>query len=142
MSNYAAKGTLLKKGDGASPEAFTTIAQVVNIGGPTLAQEPLDVTHHSSSSGWREFIGGLKDGGEISLEINFDPGNATHDETTGLQAELANGSSKNYRLEFPDTGATKITFAALVTAFEQSAPVDGKLSANVTLKVTGLPTWS
>lgn len=140
MTKRAAKGTLLKKGDGASPEVFTTVAQVFNIGGPSLQQDALDVTDHSSPNGWKEFIGGLKDGGEVPLELNYDPSDATHDHLTGLEKELADGTKKNYRIEFPD--ATTITFAALVTAFEPSANVAEKLTASATLKVSGAPTWA
>ena len=43
-------------------------------------------------------------------------------------------------LLFPDIGATEWDMAAFVTAIEPSAPFDGKLSASVSLKVSGAPT--
>ncbi len=140
MTNFAAKGTLLKQGDGASPEVFTTIAQVVSIGGPSLSLDPIDVTNHSSLDGWKEFVGGLLDGGEISLEINYDPVNATHNATAGLIKDMEDRTVRNFQLVFSDTAGTTWTVPALVTGFEPGAPVDGKLSASVTLKVSGKPT--
>lgn len=140
MSKYAAKGTLLKVGDSASPEAFTTIAQIYALSGPSLQQEELDVTDHSSTDGWKEFIGGLKDGGEVSGELHFDGAQATQDETTGLQKALKDGTVKNYRITFTD--GTSITFAALVKSFEFAANVGDKLTAAFALKVSGVPTWS
>ena len=141
MTRYAAKGTLLKKGDGASPEAFATVAQIFGgPDGPSLSQDELDVTDHSSPSGFREFIGGLKDAGEISGELHYDSANATHNATAGLIKELKDGTVKNYQILFPD--ASTVTFAALVTAFEMAAPVDGKLTASFTLKISGLPVWA
>ena len=136
----SAFGTLLKIGDGGSPESFTTVAEVSSIGGPTLSLDPIDVTSHDSTGGWRQFVGGLLDGGEVSLEINYDPVGATHDASTGLIADMVARTLRNFQLVFPDTGNTTWTFAALITAFEPSEPIDDKLSASVTLKVSGQPT--
>jgi len=142
MTNFAAKGTLIKQGDGASPEVFTTIAQVVGLGGPSISLDPLDVTNHSSVEGWKEFVGGLLDGGELTLEINFDPADGTHDSTTGLIKDMTDRTVRNFQLVFSDTANTTWTIPALVTGFEPAAPVDGKLSASVTLKVSGKPTFA
>lgn len=133
-------GTLLKIGDGGATESFTTIAEVKDITGPGLEQAANEVTSHGSTNGWREFIGGLKDGGEVTFEVNFVPTGATHDETTGLIAELTGGTVTNYQVVWPDSGSTTWQFAALCTAFEPGAPVDGVLMASVTLKISGEPT--
>lgn len=140
MATYSALGTLLKQGDGGSPETFTTIAQVRDISGPGLSQEAVEVTHHSSTDGWREYVGGLFDGGEISFEIVYDPAEGTHDASTGLLKDMTDRTVRNFELVFPDTGSTTWTFAALVTGFEPGAPVDGALTASVTLKLSGQPT--
>ena len=139
MSNAtAAKGTLIKVGDAASPEIFTTIAEVTNIGGPELEQEAIDVSHHGLA--WKEFVGGLKDGGEISIEANYLPADATHDASTGILADLAAGTLRNFELVFTDTASTTWSFTALITRFAVGAPVDNKLSVNITLKLSGEPT--
>jgi predicted secreted protein len=141
MTRYAAKGTLLKKQNTGSPAGYTTIAQIFGgPDGPSYSADELDVTDHSSAGGFREFIAGLKDAGEVSGELHFDPSNGTHDDATGLIGELEDGSVKNYQILFPDSST--VTFAAIVTAFEPSAPVDGKLTASFTLKVSGKPTWA
>jgi len=136
-----ALGTLLKIGDGATPtETFTTIAEVTDLGGPSLTLETIDVTSHSSTNGWREFIGGLLDGGEVSFTINYLPANATHDASTGVIADMKNRVVRNFTLVFPDSGTTTWTFSALVTGFEPGEPIDSQLTADVTLKVSGEPT--
>jgi len=140
MTDVAAYGTQLKLGDGASPEVFTVIAQVTSIGGPNLEMDALDVTAHDSTAGWREFIGGLLSGGEVSLEINYDPVGGTHDASTGLIAELEGRTISNYQLVFPDAATTTWEFTALVTRFSPSAPVADKLTASITLQVSGQPT--
>jgi predicted secreted protein len=135
-----AYGTLLQSGDGGSPEAFTTIAEVTDITGPGLVQDPLDVTSHESPGAFREFVGGLLDGGEVTFTINYVPTAATHDASTGLIADMIARIIRNYQLVFPDVGATTWSFSALIAAFEPAEPVDDRLSAEVTLKVTGQPT--
>ena len=135
-----AYGTLLQIGDGGSPEAFTTIAEVTEIGGPSLALDPLDVTSHESPGAFREFVGGLLDGGEVTSTINYVPTGGTHDATTGLIADMIARTVRNFQLIFPDVGTTTWSLSALITAFEPAEPVDDRLSAEVTLKVTGQPT--
>lgn len=136
----SAFGTLLKIGDGATPENFTTIAEVTNISGPSLSLEPIEITSHSSPGGWKEFIGGLLDAGEVTFDINYEPTEATHNATTGLIADMVDRTLRNFQLVFPDTGNTTWSFMALVTGFEPSEPVEDKLTASVTLKLTGQPT--
>jgi len=136
----SAFGTLLQIGDGGSPESFTTIAEVSSISGPSLSLDAVEITHHSSTDGWREFVGGLLDGGEVSFDINFLPTDATHNASTGLLADMMNRTRRNFKLVFPDSGSTTWSFTALVTAFEPAEPTDDKLAASVTLKLTGKPT--
>lgn len=135
-----AHGTLLKKGDGGSPESFATIAEVTDLNPPALALETNDVTSHDSAQHWREFIGSLLDGGDVSFTINYIPTATTHNATAGLIADLKNRTRRNWQIVFPDGSSTTWSFAALVTAFEPAAPIDDRLTANITLKVTGVPT--
>ncbi len=134
----SAFGTLLKIGDGGTTETFTTIAEVTNISGPKLSVNTIDVTSHSSTG--KQFISGLKDGGEVTFTINFAPTGATHSRTSGLLKDYENRTLRNFQLVFPDAGSTTWSFAALVTNFDAKMPVDGALTADVTLKVSGVPT--
>ena len=136
----AAFGTILQRGNGAAPtEVFTTIAGVTNISGPSLSQEVIDVTTHSSAGAFREKVGGLLDGGEITLDINFGPTEPTHKEAVGgLLKDYTDRSVNNYKLIFPDT--TYWICPCLVTSLPPDMPVDGKLGISVTLTVAGQPT--
>lgn len=134
-------GTLLKVGDGGGPENFTTIAEVRDISPPALSRDVEEVTHHTSPGGWKEFIATLKDGGQVTFEINWDPANATHSYGTGLLAFLVgSGVKKNFQVVFPTTGTITWAFGAIVTNFAPTGTVSGVLRANVTLRVTGQPT--
>lgn len=141
MSNAVfAHGTLLKAGNGAATEVFTTIAEVTNIGGPSLAMDPIDVTNMDSTNGWREFLGGLLDGGEVALTINYIPANATHNASNGLINDMENRTLRNFQLIFSDSGSTTFSFTALVTGFEIESATDAQIVAEVTLKISGQPT--
>ena len=133
-------GTLLKIGDGGGSEVFTTIAEVSNISGPSLSLEMIEVTNHSSTAGWKERIGGLLDGGEVSFDVNFIPTNATQSYSAGLVKDMVGRTKRNFKIVFPDGSTTTWTFAAFVSKFQPKAPVNGQLSASVSLMITGQPT--
>lgn len=137
MSGRDAFGTQLKRGDGASVEAFTTIANVTSISGPARSRETLDVTAHDSADGWMEFVGGLKDGGEVSLEINYDPAETTHD----LDDDFDDTDPRNYQIVIlPDT-PDEVTwdFAGILTELSDEFPYDDKMSRSMTIKISGKP---
>lgn len=128
-------GTQFQTGNGATPEVFATLAEVVNITPPGIKRDSVDASHGQSPDEMREFIAGLKDGGECSMEMNFVPGGPA---AAALMAEFAlirSQATKNRRVVFPD--GTIWAFAAFLTGFEPEAPNEDKMTATVTFKVTG-----
>jgi predicted secreted protein len=81
----------------------------------------------------------MKDGGEVSLELNFVPGSATK---SRLQAALEQTNAISAKIVFPDSPATTWTFDTIVTAVEAESPLDDKMALSVTLKVTGQPLYA
>lgn len=136
----ASYSTALKIGDGATSEAFTTIAEVVDIGGVPLTLNTKEVTSFDSA-GWAEFIGTKLMMDDVEFKVNFIPTNATHSYSAGLIDDMLNRTLRNFQLVFPDSGSTTWTFAALVTGVEVGdMNPDGGLEADVTLKPSGAPT--
>ena len=134
MAKYAAYGTLLKRG-------ATTIAQVTNLSGPGISLDTEDVTSMDSTGAWEEVVGTILRSGEVTADIVYDPAAATHKNASGgLLYDLISRTAQTYSITFSDTAASVWSFSALVTGFEPSAPVDGALTASVTLKLTGAPT--
>ncbi len=113
---------------------FTDVAEVTSIDVLDIDVETIDVSSHDSANGWREFVAGLKDAGELSMEVNYDP--ALHGT---IFAELGE-AAKGHRITLPGTGGATVEFQALVTGFSAQAPFDDKLAASITLKVTGAVT--
>lgn len=134
-------GTALKQGDAASPEAFVTVAEVRNITGPNSTLETIDVTNHSSTSGFREHVAGLIDGGSLTLEINYIPTNAVQGSSAaaGTLGKFENKTKTNFKLVFP--GDIEWTFTGFYDSVSPSAPIDGALTATITLKITGVVTY-
>lgn len=130
----SASGTLLKMGDGAPTEAFTTIAEVLDISGPSGTTNMHDVSSHSSGS-HVEKLPGLMDEGQITFDINEIKDEGTHDSTTGLEAKRRNRTLTNFQMIDPDGDG--VEFSAYVTNFSKSRPVDGPKRASITLEITG-----
>jgi len=132
-----AQGTKLQMDSGGG---LATIVDVKSITGPTLTRDIIDVTSHSSSSGFREFINGLKDGGTVTFDINFDPVEATHKNAAGgLLESYVSGDVESWKIIFPDPALTEWTFSGVIQDFQTSMGIDDALSASVTVKVTGAP---
>lgn len=116
-------------------ESFTTIGMVGDISGPNLSRETIDVTTHDSPDDYDESITGLKNSGEVTFKINWDPKNATHDGTSGLLKKYEDGTLTNFQIL--NVSGDLISFAALVTGLGPAFPVNGVIQSDVTLKASG-----
>jgi predicted secreted protein len=128
-------GALFRIENDNSPASFTTIGEITSITMPSISRDAIDATHSESPNQWREFIAGLKDGGEVSAELNMVPGSAG---TTLLMAQLTRSEPTACRIIFP-ANDYQWSFDAIMTGFESEAPVDDKMTATVTFKITGQP---
>ena len=113
---------------------FTDIADVINIPPPNPSVGTEDATTLDSPDATREHIPTLIEPGNPRFEMNFIPGAASDD---AVVAWLYARSTKNVRITYQD-GATVI-FAAFVTGLETAAPIDGRMTATVSLQITGRP---
>ena len=131
MSNaISGVGTSFKRGDGTSNEGFVALAEVNTITGPGMSRETIDVTSLDSTGGYREYIGGFRDGGDVSLNMNY-----TVAGYSTMLADFQAAGTTNYQIVFVD--GTTIEFAAFVSDLPLGIPPDDKVTMDVTLKVTG-----
>jgi len=133
-------GVLLKMGNAATPEVFTALAEVLGISGPGLSMEAVDTTHATSTNAWKTYIAGLLDAGELSVDLAFLPSDGTQDETTGLISKMVGRAAVNFEMVFPNTAGTEWSFPCLITSFEPTVPIEDRMTASVTLKISGEPT--
>ena len=137
----SAKGafkTLLKIESAPASATYNTIGEVMDISGGGSSAVIEDATSHSSPD-WDEAISvGLRSGGEITFSLNAVEPDTQQDL---LYSTQAGHLPANFQLVFPD-GTRKRSFAALVQNIGEEYPVKGKMTRNVTLKVTGAITRS
>jgi len=110
------------------------IAELTNITGPSMAVDPIDVTSHDSADKYREFVAGLKDGGEISVEGNF----ISAVQGNLLVANITSGETVAIIIDF-GTDPNTFTCQGCCTGYEPSSPYDDKLSFTASFKITGKP---
>ena len=132
MTTYTTQGTIIARGNAASPESFVTIPQVTSITPVGQNRGLIDVTNLSSTA--REYKKAIKDGQEIQLEIQYDPDDASH---AGLKTDMTAETSRNYKITLTDSPAQTISFAALCTNWSLAMGIDDIYRLSVTLKPTG-----
>lgn len=125
----AGVGTRFQRWSGS---AWADIANINSIDGPGMTRDTIDVTSLSSTGGYREFIAGFRDAGTIQLGMNF-----TRSTYELLKGDFESDVVKNYRIVLPDVENTSIQFEGLVTELPLSIPADDKITADVTIKISG-----
>lgn len=126
-----ALGTKLLKGEQA-------IGGLTSIGGIEITADEIDVTTLDSDGGYKEFIGGFKDAGEVTIEGFFDSENEGQ---LAMQESLDNGLAEDYKITFPTKPQAEWNFKAVVTGFKVGdADVNGNITFGATLRVSGKPT--
>ena len=139
MSGQDAWGTQFLRNTTGS--TFQVIASVTDISGPSREREAIEVTAHDSPNQYREFVKGLKDGGEVEITINYDAGSPTHQD---LDDDFEEDALRAYQIIiFPATlNEWTWDFNALITSLGDEFPHDDKMERTVTVKVSGKPTFA
>lgn len=127
---FSSFGTLIKQGT-------NTISAVKNLTGPGISNDTIDTTHLTSTGQWRTFIGSLRDGGEVELDLVWDPTDTSHEI---LEDVLLGNTATAFSIVWSDSSSTTWTFNALVTGLAPAAPLGEHLSQSATLKISGTPT--
>lgn len=136
-SAFAPRGTQFQHSpDGVT---YTTVAEVIKIQTTGSKADLADVTNMDSASSFREYLATLVDSGEISLDLNFIPGNAPQQ---ALATDFNNQTLGYYKIVLPSTLGNS-TFRAYVSSRDYDLPIDKQGTKQVKLKITGptTDTW-
>ncbi len=126
-------GTVISRQD-LGTGAFVDIAELLDITFPTLEHSNTETTAQGDDDD--HFIIGVRRTSELQFSINWDPDGTTHGPSTGgLIKSWEDSQLDGYKLTYPD-GSTMI-FSGYITGIGVSAPMDDKLSADVTVRPTG-----
>jgi len=122
-------GTRVRRWDGSD---WADVAEINSVTGPNKTRDVIDVTSLDSTGGYREFIAGFRDSGTVSLPMNF-----TRETYDLMNADFEDQDKQNYEIVLPDTEDTTFEFIGLVTELGLGVPIDDKITADCTIKVSG-----
>ena len=137
MAQTESQGTVFKVGDAASPEVFTAVGEVKEIGGPSGSAPVIDVSNLSSVK--REKIMGLPDEGQITLSLNYDGDDAQQD---ALRAARTARTATNFQIVTSNSPPETLSFTAYVLEFSLNFAVDEVVGLTVTLEIDGAVTFA
>jgi len=131
MSSNAISGVgiELRRYDGA---AWVKVAEILSYDGPSKKRDTIDVTNMDSTAGYKEFIGGFRDSGELKCPMNF-----TRDTYDLMNDDFESNTKQTYELAIPDDDNTTLSFLGLVTELGFKADTSKQITADVTIKVSG-----
>ncbi len=150
QTKYRAFGTkLLMRAVGGS--TWLDQLSLKDIDGPSQTKDTIDVTTHDSADGYIERLNGLKDGGTVSFEVewNYDTGTGTHSNLeTAFQdqdvlyefAVLTPGGKVNgFASQTTNTKCWRMT--GMVTKLGPALPVAGSARSSLEVTVSGKVTY-
>jgi len=114
-----------------------TIAQVTGTKWSGHKREAVDASNADSPDNYREFIGGLRDGGQVTLSLIYDEADTGH---IALKSDMESDTAGSYSIVFPAPISKTWTLPALVVDIGREVPFDGKVTCDVVFKITGRPT--
>lgn len=131
--SFVSNGVTMARGDGSSPEVFTTIPNMISMTPVGQTRALLNVTNISSVS--QEYLPDLPDGQEIQLEMQYDPKSLTQ---ARLLTDLRDGIPLSFHAVFPWVSpAQVVNFLAVVTNWSVTDLIlDSVAKLAVTLKPT------
>jgi hypothetical protein len=115
----------------------TAIPELNKISGTGINRETVEATNLSSPSEWKEFVFGLLEGTDISIEFNYLPTNATQ---KLIHSDMIAGTSATYDITLPN--GTSIWSAVMLPSSFQVGDLEAgtKMTASATFKQTGVVT--
>lgn len=138
MTDWTNQGVAFQVGDGASPEVFTTIADIMEHDDLSILRSDLENTKLNSNV--KTAKPGLREVGNFTFSGTYDPNNAT---VASLQTkvEAEDQADTNFKLDL-DTSPNEVwSFQGYVKEWHLlgNAP-DGLLKFRAVLKINSVPT--
>jgi predicted secreted protein len=123
-------GTLLQR-------AGVTVLEILKIGGPAMKADMKEASNMLSPNTYKEFIAGLREGGDVTFEGNYVPKESTNSQTT-LRTDFENGTASSWTIVLAG-GLGTWTFTAFVMSLTPAYPLDDRIVVSGVLRITGKP---
>lgn len=132
------KNATLQLGSGASPQVYTTIAEVLRVGPIGSTNPEVNVTNLDSTA--QEYIAGLADGNTVDFEFNWVAGNT---QQQSLRTQQASGSTVNMKMVWNVSPQTTAVFDLVLLDFEigETTP-EQQITGRVSGRISGSITWT
>jgi len=111
---------------------WDVIAEINSITGPGMSRSTIDTTSLDTAGGYRTFLAGFRNPGTVVLGMNF-----TRDTYEQMKTDFESDSLQNYKIDLPDDDNTVLEFEGLITELPLTVPADDKITADVTIQVSG-----
>ena len=152
MSSKAKLGvrTQLKIGDGASPEVFTTIAEILTLKFSGKKVDLVKVSNQDSSADangqyFHEYITGFADGGTCDFTANFIPNDTSQDSFFNK----LDGKPHNFKIVLPNNPTSSplttygtYAFAGYIIEDSLDFPIDKQMTKSGKIQITGPVTYT
>lgn len=132
------KNATLQLGSGASPQVYTTIAEVLRVGPIGSTNPEVNVTNLDSTA--QEYIAGLADGNTVDFDFNWVAGNA---QQQSLRTSQASGSTVNMKMVWNVSPQTTAVFDFVLLDFEMGETTpEQQITGRVSGRISGSITWT
>jgi hypothetical protein len=134
MTDATIGGFVFRLGTTGSPLTYNAIEEVFAITGLGKVRELVDATHFASG-GNREYIAGLSDGVEITVECNYVPGATRQGD---MIAAVNTGDNRLFQVaETLESPETTYTFTGTPLSWTINPSVDDRNTLSFTVKISG-----
>lgn len=134
MAATRAQGTTLKFTPANGTQV--TVGKLTSVGEIAPEAEEVDITTLESSGGYREYMQGFRDSGELEITGFHDADDVGQ---TALRTAFASGASGSFEVKFPDD--TAVTFSGFIKSHTiGSAEVDGAIGFGAVIRISGAVT--
>lgn len=116
--------------------AWEQVNGITSFNGPNVSKNKIDVSTFASTR--REYIYGLADEGDISMNAFFYPSDRVHRQI--MAVDVPSHENRDWRLELSD--GTAYEFSGNLTGAPISGEIDGAVAWSLTLSISGEPTWT
>lgn len=122
-------------GTAASPQVLTAMEEVVSVSGIGKTNNLVDVTNFDSPSGTREYIAGLADGDEFTVECNYKPGATMQ---TAAMTAVDSGATRKAKLTYQGSSPLRNwSFDVVCMGYTLAPSATEQNKMSFTYKITG-----
>ncbi len=112
-------------------------AEILSIQWSGISRDAIATTSSGTSGGSATFIpSDIEDYGEVQVELLFDP-----DDTPPI-ASAAESVTVTWPIPAGLTNGATWAFSGFMTSFEVNSPIDDRMTATATIKVSGIITFT